>query len=79
MAARKLNIRPDPDFSRFERVLKRSGIPDRVPFYELFSNIQKEVLKAIGKYQELPPHCQYPGRRSLAYQAFRQLYVYPGL
>ena len=33
-----------PDFSRLEIVLKRQGEPDRVPFYELFSNIQEKVL-----------------------------------
>jgi len=47
MAARKLNIEPDPDFSRLEKVLRREGEPDRVPFYELFSNIEPEVMQSI--------------------------------
>jgi len=44
-----------PDFTRLDQVLRRQGEPDRVPFYELFSNIQPEVLKAIGKFEEPPP------------------------
>ncbi len=54
MAPRTLNIKPDPDFSRFEKVLRRAGEPDRVPIMELYSNIEPAVLKAIGKYEEPP-------------------------
>jgi len=39
---------PDPDFSRLEKVLLRQGEPDRVPCYEIFSNIETAVLRAIG-------------------------------
>ena len=46
---RQLKIRPEPDFGRLERVLRRQGEPDRVPFFELFSNIQGAVLEALGK------------------------------
>jgi len=49
MCARKLEIKPDPDFGRLEKILRRQGEPDRVPFYELFSNIEAEVLELIGK------------------------------
>ena len=42
-------MKPAPDFNRLETVLRRSGMPDRVPFYELYSNIQPEVLDALGK------------------------------
>jgi uroporphyrinogen decarboxylase len=42
-------IKPDPDFGRLDMVLRRQGTPDRVPFFELFSDIQSEVLQAIGK------------------------------
>ena len=45
---------PNPDFARLDRVLRRQGEPDRVPFYELFSNIEIEVLRAIGKFEEVP-------------------------
>jgi len=55
MSAWKLSIRTAPDFRRLEKVLRRQGEPDRVPFYELFSNIQPEVLKAIGRFEEPPP------------------------
>ena len=44
-----LRIKPDPDFTRLHKVLTRQGEPDRVPFYELFSNIEPAVLKRIGK------------------------------
>ena len=33
-----VSIKPDPDFSRFRKVLLRRGLPDRVPFYELFAD-----------------------------------------
>jgi len=52
MAARKLKIKPRPDFGRLEKVLRRQALPDRVPFYELYSNIEAEVLQAIGKAGE---------------------------
>ncbi len=49
---RELDITPDPDFSRLEAVLRREGTPDRVPFYELHSNITEDVLRRIGKWEE---------------------------
>ena len=52
MGARKLDIEPRPDFGRLEMVLRRQGIPDRVPFCELFSNIQADVLRVLGKLDE---------------------------
>jgi len=33
-----VSIKPSPDFSRFRKVLLRQGIPDRIPFYELFAD-----------------------------------------
>ena len=53
MDALKLRIKPNPNFERLEKVLRREGTPDRVPFYELFSNIESEVLRAIGKTHKL--------------------------
>ncbi len=47
MSLRKLNIKPDPDFNRLEKILKKNDIPDRVPFFELFSNIEQEILNSI--------------------------------
>ena len=55
MSVRELKIDPQPDFGRFEKVLRRQGEPDRVPFYELYSNIQDEVLTAIGKLHPEDP------------------------
>ena len=48
MSGRKLAFRPAPDFGRLEKVLRRQGVPDRVPFYEIFSNIERAVLREIG-------------------------------
>lgn len=31
-------IKPAPDFARLERVLRRDGIPDCVPFFEIYAN-----------------------------------------
>ncbi len=47
-------MKPDPDFGRMDTVLRRSGPPDRVPFFELYSNIQPEVLAALGKTPARP-------------------------
>ena len=52
MSVKNLKIDPKPDFGRIEKVLRRQGEPDRVPFFELFSNIQPEVLRAIGRAEE---------------------------
>jgi uroporphyrinogen decarboxylase len=49
MSPRKLKIRPDPDFSRLEKVITRKAIPDRVPFFELLSNLEEEVLETLGR------------------------------
>jgi len=38
-------IRPRPDFSQLLRVLRRDGVPDHVPSYELFAN--QEVMEAV--------------------------------
>ena len=38
-------IKPAPDFPRFRKVLLRQGLPDRVPFYELFAD--KPIKDAI--------------------------------
>lgn len=37
-------IKPAPDFGRLELVLTRRGVPDRVPFYELF--MDHEIIRA---------------------------------
>jgi uroporphyrinogen decarboxylase len=50
MAARKLKIKPEPDFNRLEKVFLRQGEPDRVPFFELLSNLETQVLHALGRF-----------------------------
>ena len=47
MDLRKLNIDPNPDYSRIKNVLTRDNNPDRVPLFELFSNIEEQVLNRI--------------------------------
>jgi len=44
----KLSIDPAPDFRRLDMVLRREGEPDRVPLYELVSNLEPEILRALG-------------------------------
>lgn len=41
-----------PDFGRLERVLRREGEPDRVPIYELFTQLVDPVLKRLGQWQD---------------------------
>lgn len=50
----QLKIEPHPDFRRLEKVLRREGEPDRVPFFELFSNITEPVLRSLGRWQNAP-------------------------
>lgn len=42
----EVTIKPAPDFPRFRKVLLRQGLPDRVPFYELFADkpIKDKIL-----------------------------------
>jgi uroporphyrinogen decarboxylase len=47
---RAVAIKPAPDFRRLRTVLRRQ-VPDRVPFFEIFSNIEDPVLKALGDPQ----------------------------
>ncbi len=61
---------PAPDFRRLEKVLRRSGIPDRVPFYEIFSNIEADVLEALGD-PALPGPARRATDRSEALRALR--------
>ncbi|OGF50622.1 MAG: hypothetical protein A2231_11580 [Candidatus Firestonebacteria bacterium RIFOXYA2_FULL_40_8] len=55
------NIKIDskPDFQRFLKVLKRTGKPDRVPFYELFSNIHEQVVGDKVKKSECKDEAEY--------------------
>jgi len=52
MDSRTLCTDPNPDFQRLEKVLRRDGEPDRVPFYELVSNITQPVLQRLGKWED---------------------------
>ena len=55
------NIKIDskPDFSRLLKVLKRTGKPDRVPFYELFSNIHEAVVGERVKRSDCKDETEY--------------------
>ena len=70
MAARRLAIDSQPDFERLATVLRRDGEPDRVPFCELFSNIQADVLRALGRLDEVDESTLGPGEREA--RAWRQ-------
>ena len=55
------NIRIDsrPDFSRFLKILRRNELPDRVPFYELFSNIHEKLIGNRIKKSECRDDVEY--------------------
>jgi uroporphyrinogen decarboxylase len=61
-------IRPAPDFHRLEKVLARQ-VPDRVPFFEIFSNIEETVLREIGD-PELPHTHRFPAPRGAGSRDF---------
>ena len=61
MANQSLNLsKPDPDFARLLTVLRRQGEPDRVPFIELFADV--EVMSAVVGEEIAEPQ---PADRSL--------------
>ena len=70
----KLSIEPRPDFSQLEKVLRRQGTPERVPFYELFSNIVPDVLEAIGQGWE--PADKDPGEPDFHEWSLRRRIAY---
>ena len=74
MPAMEWTHEPAPDFARLLAVLRREGEPDRVPLCELFSNIQAEVLEAIGR-DEPPPREGAPAHEREAW-ALRQHVTY---
>jgi len=49
MSPIKISIKPDPEFGRLAKVPARVGEPERVPFFELLSNLEKEALQALGR------------------------------
>lgn len=54
-----IKIKSKPDFNRLLKVLKRDGKPDRVPFYELFSNIHEKVVGHIIKKKDCKDEQDY--------------------
>lgn len=44
----EFSIKPDPDFSLFEKALLRKGDLKRAVIFELFSNIEDQVLEYLG-------------------------------
>jgi uroporphyrinogen decarboxylase len=44
----------EPSFARLECVLRRSGVPDRVPLFELGNDLEHGVLHALGVLRPRP-------------------------
>ena len=53
--------KPNPDFARLLTVLRRQGEPDRVPFIELFADV--EVMSAVVGEEITEPLPEDPARR----------------
>lgn len=51
-----------PDFAALVRVLRREDRPRRLPFYELFSNLEVPVLRHLGMDPGKPPTTTDPER-----------------
>ena len=47
---RKIKIKPDPDFNRLLDILKRRSIPNRIPFFEIWTDteVEHKVLEITG-------------------------------
>ena len=73
-------IEPDGDFNRLLCVLHRDGEPDRVPFYELFSNIEAQVMGVDTEQgatlthideSQIPLHIRHQHRMGYDYVGWR--------
>ncbi len=62
-----IKINSTPDFNRFVKVLKRTGKPDRVPFFELFSNIHEKVAGHLVKKNDCKDEQEYKYRMQAIY------------
>jgi uroporphyrinogen decarboxylase len=56
--------KPDPNFARLEQVLRRAGLPDRVPFIELSADTEA-MAAFLGR--PLPEYCLEPPEAFEAY------------
>jgi uroporphyrinogen decarboxylase len=66
MASVDFHLDPSPDFGRLEKVLRRTGAPDRVPLFDLFSDIESNAMRAIGREPEpIPPELPEEKQRPL--------------
>ncbi len=63
-----IKIKPKPDFQRVLRALKRDPAIDRVPLYEIFSNIQETVMGDIIKKGDFKNEDAYMARVNVEYQ-----------
>jgi len=68
ISIQSIKIKPKPDFGRFLKALKRTGVPDRVPFYEIFSNIQPQVMADVLKKGDFKDEKAYLTRVNVDYQ-----------
>jgi uroporphyrinogen decarboxylase len=62
-----LKIKPSPDFSRLEKSLTRRELPDRVPFYDPFSNLVKSLFGERVKKNECSSEEEYGFRVEIEY------------
>ena len=72
MATQGLDLpKPNPDFSRLLKVLTRQGEPDRVPFIELFADV--EMMSAVTGEEICEPQ---PVERSLRERDLLRMIAY---
>ena len=62
-----IKIKAKPDFNRLLKVLKRTGVPDRVPFYELHINIIDNIMKDAVKKSECKDQVEYEFKKEIAF------------
>ncbi|MFH1824783.1 MAG: uroporphyrinogen decarboxylase family protein [Candidatus Firestonebacteria bacterium] len=63
-----IKIKPTPDFGRIEKALKRNEVPDKVPFYELFSNIEEKIIGDKIKKNDCKDELDYQLKTHITYQ-----------
>ncbi len=63
-----IKIKPKPDFQRVLKTLKRDMTTDRVPLYEIFSNIQETVMADIVKKGDFEDEASYLRKLNVEHQ-----------
>ena len=73
-----LKVKPRPDFKRMLKALKRDGVPDRVPLYELYNNNMERIMGDVIKKSDSENAADFQLKKNIEFQ-YRCGYDYVGV